>query len=195
MSQKVTFNFSDAAKYVPYTGSGAAVVLKFNGLVRAKIVKYEIGTSQASQNHTLSMTFSLLEDDVKGNLYAKIPISGVNSKGDPNINRFFELLWSAGWTAEMFAQAASNGQAGDVEAIIKDMVAKGTECILNTKLEEVMGRDGPRHQTSVTGFATPTTWNERKVSDTLRLPNGYEPGRRAPAHSNGIAPVSSILGA
>jgi len=163
MSENITINFADALKYEPYTGDGAAVLLPFDGMVRTKILKFKTGTSSTG-NKTVKLVLAVAEDDVSGTLYADIAVTGARSDGKANVEKFFDLLISAGQNLDQLRQAGQAGKEGTVNEILNGLIKSGTVVICDVKADTYEGRTSSK----VNNFVSPQRFSDAQTAGTAR---------------------------
>lgn len=189
MSENITINFADALNYEPYQGDGSAVLLPQDGMFQVKITKFKTGTSPAG-NKTVKLVLALAETDVSGTLYSDIPVTGKRSDGKLNVEKFFDVLISAGQTLDQLKAAGQAGKSGDIGTIIQGLIDNGTVLIVDVEASTHKGRTSSKVQ----NFVSPKRFSDAKTAGNHRRTRGGA-GAATAVSSNGATSAPAAGGA
>lgn len=165
MSDNVLINFADLADYTPYDGAGSAVLLPFDGMVRAKVIKFKTGSSKGG-NKTVKLVLAITEDNVAGTLYADIPVTGKDKNGEPLIRKFGDFLTSAGKSLDEIKAAAASGQQVPVDTIMEQMIEGSVQVFVEVEASTYNGK----RSSKITNFVSPQRFSDAVTAGTHRRP-------------------------
>lgn len=178
----IVLDFGQGAGYEPYAGDGTAVLLPFDGVVKAKITKITSGKS-SSGNDTVKIVMAVTEEGLGGTLYADIPVSGSRKdNGEPNFHRFLDVLSSAGWSMQRINQIVGNKEKIKLSSITQQLLAESPTVCVDTRADDYKGRVTSK----VGNFVTPAQYEKMKPARRPRSGAMTTGGatRSAPAAGN-----------
>lgn len=185
-------NFKDFKAPELKKGDGSAALLPWDGLTRVKIEKAEPGVSQAG-NETLKLVMKVHEETLDGNpvtgtLYNTMPISGVDSRGEPNARRFFLFLLSAGIEEAELTQMAEAGEQVTLVDLCDRLVKQNN--VAYARVEARVTSSG-KNRSDVKGFITQGLYEIESKAGNARNFRHHEPVAAAPAEAS--MPKSGFL--
>lgn len=139
-------DFGDTSKYTVKTSQAKTDLVPKEGMYRAQIVSVDEGKS-ASGNMTLRFNMVISDPDASGLRVAKtIPVTGVNAKGQKNIDQLlpvYESILSTDTPADQLqaaVQKKTNGRKGNSSELIAEFLGKTV--YLDIRVKPLTNDDG-----------------------------------------------------